>query len=132
MTLQERMLAVYLRQSQLPPEEKAKLRLFLGLLLETFDHDESDDAPAPQKERKAPEETRDDPVPFAEQLIRAIDRRGLSQAAAAKEIGVSDVTIGKILKGNRCSPETMRTVMEWLAKQAVPDASMDSAGAESQ
>ncbi len=132
MTLQEHMLAVYLRQSQLPPEEKAKLRLFLGLLLETFDHDESDDAPAPQKERKAPEETRDDPVPFAEQLIRAIDRRGLSQAAAAKEIGVSDVTIGKILKGNRCSPETMRTVMEWLAKQAVPDASMDSAGAKSQ
>jgi hypothetical protein len=40
MTLQERMVAVYLRQAKLPPEEKDKLRLFLGLLLTTFDEEE--------------------------------------------------------------------------------------------
>ena len=40
MTLQERMVAVYLRQAKLPPEEKDKLRLFLGLLLETFEEEE--------------------------------------------------------------------------------------------
>ena len=44
MTLQERMIAVYLRQANLPPEEKGKLRLFLGLLLETM---EKDDREAP-------------------------------------------------------------------------------------
>lgn len=40
MTLQERMIAVYLRQANLPPEEKGKLRLFLGLLLETMEEDD--------------------------------------------------------------------------------------------
>ena len=40
MTLQERMVAVYLRQANLPPEEKGKLRLFLGLLLETMEEEE--------------------------------------------------------------------------------------------
>ena len=40
MTLQERMVAVYLRQAKLPPEEKDKLRLFLGLLLTTLDEEE--------------------------------------------------------------------------------------------
>ena len=40
MTLQERMTAVYLRQANLPKEEKDKLRLFLGLLLETMDPEE--------------------------------------------------------------------------------------------
>ena len=40
MTLQERMVAVYLRQAKLPPEEKDKLRLFLGLLLETLNEEE--------------------------------------------------------------------------------------------
>ena len=40
MTLQERMTAVCLRQANLPKEEKDKLRLFLGLLLETMDPEE--------------------------------------------------------------------------------------------
>ena len=40
MTLQERMIAVYLRQAKLPPEEKDKLKLFLGLLLETLEEEE--------------------------------------------------------------------------------------------
>ena len=40
MTLQERMVAVYLRQAKLPPEEKDKLRLFLGLLLTTLEEEE--------------------------------------------------------------------------------------------
>ena len=40
MTLHERMTAVYLRQANLPKEEKDKLRLFLGLLLETMDPEE--------------------------------------------------------------------------------------------
>ena len=40
MTLQERMVAVYLRQAKLPSEEKDKLRLFLGLLLATLDEEE--------------------------------------------------------------------------------------------
>ena len=40
MTLQERMIAVYLRQAKLPPEEKDKLKLFLGLLLETLEKEE--------------------------------------------------------------------------------------------
>ena len=43
MTLQERMIATYLRQANLPPEEKMKLKLFLGLLLVTFDSDPSDE-----------------------------------------------------------------------------------------
>ncbi len=43
MTLQERMIATYLRQANLPPEEKVKLKLFLGLLLVTFDTDPSDE-----------------------------------------------------------------------------------------
>lgn len=43
MTLQERMIATYLRQANLPPEEKMKLKLFLGLLLVTFDTDPSDE-----------------------------------------------------------------------------------------
>jgi len=43
MTLQERMIAAYLRQAILPPEEKMKLKLFLGLLLVTFDSDPSDE-----------------------------------------------------------------------------------------
>ena len=43
MTLQERMIAAYLRQAVLPPEEKMKLKLFLGLLLVTFDSDPSDE-----------------------------------------------------------------------------------------
>lgn len=40
MTLQERMIAVYLRQANLSPEEKGKLRLFLGLLLETMEEED--------------------------------------------------------------------------------------------
>ena len=132
MTLQERMIAVYLRQANLPPEEKAKLKLFLALLIQTYDHDESDDdASPPPKERQTPKEARDEPVPFAERLIRAIDKRGLSQREAAREIGVSDVTIGKILKGHRCSPETTRLVREWAQKQIAPDASTDTEAEES-
>ena len=34
------MIAVYLRQAKLPPEEKDKLKLFLGLLLETLEEEE--------------------------------------------------------------------------------------------
>ena len=40
MTLQERMVAVYLRQAKLPEAEKDKLRLFLGLLLTTLEEEE--------------------------------------------------------------------------------------------
>lgn len=40
MTLQERMVAVYLRQAKLPEAEKDKLRLFLGLLLTTLEKEE--------------------------------------------------------------------------------------------
>lgn len=47
MTLQERMIAVYLRQANLPPEEKGKLRLFLGLLLETMEEEDTTTPPAP-------------------------------------------------------------------------------------
>lgn len=36
MTLQERMIQAYLRQSELPQSEKEKLKLFLVLLDETY------------------------------------------------------------------------------------------------
>lgn len=48
MTLQERMIAAYLRQANLLPEEKMKLKLFLGLLLVTFDTDCLGWAPIPE------------------------------------------------------------------------------------
>lgn len=65
MTLQERMIAVYLRQAKLPPEEKDKLKLFLGLLLETLEEEEPwerklrEDASAEQSraEQSPPPET---------------------------------------------------------------------------
>lgn len=51
MTLQERMVAVYLRQAKLPEAEKDKLRLFLGLLLTTLEKEE----PWEMELRAAPE-----------------------------------------------------------------------------
>ena len=51
MTLQERMVAVYLRQAKLPEAEKDKLRLFLGLLLTTLEEEE----PWEKELRAAPE-----------------------------------------------------------------------------
>ena len=70
MTLQERMIAVYLRQAKLPPEEKDKLKLFLGLLLDTLEEEEPwerklrEDASAEQSraEQSRAEQSRAEPA----------------------------------------------------------------------
>ena len=64
MTLQERMIAVYLRQANLPPEEKGKLRLFLGLLLETMQEDETTEQSRAEQSR-AEQSRRRRPLPLA-------------------------------------------------------------------
>lgn len=128
MTLQERMTAVYLRQANLPKEEKDKLRLFLGLLLETMDPEEdweketqdpiaAGDRAAPTREETADAETEDGDGaagtlsgdahgkeekgrekvidPLADRLLRLMEREGLSQGAAAREITKTGTAVGQ-------------------------------------
>ena len=128
MTLQERMTAVYLRQANLPKEEKDKLRLFLGLLLETMDPEEdweketqdpiaAGDRAAPTREETADAETeagdgaantlsgdahgkeekgREKVIdPLADRLLRLMEKEGLSQGAAAREITKTGTAVGQ-------------------------------------
>lgn len=119
MTLQERMIAAYLRQAVLPPEEKMKLKLFLGLLLVTFDSDPSDEDSTAQHSAPPPPETpatafstaspplpagdvkpssakvpggegeAKTPDPLATGLLAALDRKGLSLEEAAGPAHIS-------------------------------------------
>lgn len=156
MTLQERMTAVYLRQANLPKEEKDKLRLFLGLLLETMDPEEdweketqdpiaaggradltreeaADAEPeagdgaastlsgdAHGKEEKGREKGID---PLADRLLRLMEREGLSQGAAAKEITkscgtVTQGTISTFINGVKTpKPETREKILRWCCQK---------------
>lgn len=143
MTLQERMIAVYLRQAKLPEVEREKLRLFLGLLLETMDEDESDEgpfpaAPAPEAGKAEPavqngaaEETpvappaaperkgqeRKPEHPFVSRILRILERRELGVLKAASEIGISDATLKKILRGETEPRETTMAMLEqWISR----------------
>lgn len=146
MTLQERMIAVYLRQAKLPEVEREKLRLFLGLLLETMDEDESDEdpfpaAPAPEAGKtgpavqdgaagqapaavtpEAPEKRagtgRGPEHPFVSRILRIMERRELSKLRTAKEIGISDVGLAAILEGrNRPRKDTEDLIERWLIRE---------------
>lgn len=156
MTLQERMTAVYLRQANLPKEEKDKLRLFLGLLLETMDPEEdweketqdpiaagdraettreetADAAPeagdgaagtlsgdANGKEEKGREKVID---PLADRLLRLMEREGLSQGAAAREItktgtAVGQSTISDFINGVRAPKgKKLEAISRWCCQK---------------
>ena len=58
MTLQERMIAAYLRQVNLPPEEKIKLKLFLVLLDETYQEEPQSRAEQSRAEQSRAEQSR--------------------------------------------------------------------------
>lgn len=145
MTLQERMIAVYLRQAKLPEVEREKLRLFLGLLLETMDEDESDEGPFPAAAAPAPKAgetgpavqngaTEETPVappaaperkgqerkpehPFVSRILRIMERRELSKLRTAGEIGISDVGLAAILEGrNRPRKDTEDLIERWLSR----------------
>lgn len=139
MTLQERMIAVYLRQAKLPEVEREKLRLFLGLLLETMDEDESDEgpfpaAPAPKAGETGPavqngaaEETPVAPErkgqewkpehPFVSRILRILERRELGILKAASEIGISDATLKNFLQGATEPREaTMAMLEQWISR----------------
>ena len=58
MTLQERMIAAYLRQANLPPEEKIKLKLFLVLLDETYQEEPQSRAEQSRAEQSRAEHPR--------------------------------------------------------------------------
>lgn len=130
MTLQERMVAVYLRQAKLPPEEKDKLRLFLGLLLETFEEEKEWEKgirveAAPQGLSVQFEGEPLDPAeqrvadPLAGALIEALDRLGMSPESpeAEKYFGVRSNVLQKLLAG-----ETIRKDSRERIRQRVQDA----------
>lgn len=175
MTLQERMTAVYLRQANLPKEEKDKLRLFLGLLLETMDPEEDwekepQDPPvaveagiqpgtgrnmareetaaeAPEagdgaagtlsgdahgKEEKGREKGID---PLADRLLRLMEREGLSQGAAAREItktgtAVGQSTISDFINGVRMPKgKKLEAISRWCCQK---ERAAGTAGADEQ
>lgn len=168
MTLQERMTAVYLRQANLPKEEKDKLRLFLGLLLETMDPEEDWEketqdpiaaggwadltreetaAAEPEagdgaastlsgdahgKEEKGREKVID---PLADRLLRLMEREGLSQGAAAREITKSGVvvsqgTISAFVNGVRTpNGKTLEAISRWCCQK---ERAVGTAGADEQ
>lgn len=120
MTLQERMVAVYLRQAMLPPEEKDKLRLFLGLLLTTLDTEEAwekemraeaaPSAPAMRFEGEGREKV---PDPLEEAGASAPDAGRSSEDAHGEEPGMKDPLVYEVLE---------RMEQEKLSKNKVLDA----------
>lgn len=102
MTLQERMVAVYLRQAKMPPEEKDKLRLFLGLLLETFEEEEPW-----EKELRVAD-------PLAGALIEALDRLGMSPESpeAEKYFGIRSSVLQKLLKGENIRHDSRARILQ--------------------
>lgn len=145
MTLQERMIAVYLRQAKLPEVEREKLRLFLGLLLETMDEDESDEGPFPAAPAPAPEAGKTGPAvqngaeeetpvapptapeqkgqerkpehPFVSRILRIMERREMGILKAASEIGISDATLKNFLRGETEPREaTMAMLEQWISR----------------
>ena len=168
MTLQERMTAVYLRQANLPKEEKDKLWLFLGLLLETMDPEEdweketqdpiaAGDRAAPTREETADaapeagdgaagtlsgdahgkeEKGREKVIdPLADRLLRLMEREGLSQGAAAREItktgtAVGQSTISDFINGVRTPKgKKLEAISQWCCQK---ERAAGTAGADEQ
>ena len=83
MTLQERMIQAYLRQSELPQSEKEKLKLFLVLLDETYREEgeetasregKSENQTLPPRKNQTTQVSDD---PFARSLLSTLEKLGL-------------------------------------------------------
>ena len=128
MTLQERMVAVHLRQAKLPPEEKDKLRLFLGLLLETFEKEEEWENDNPSVScadsslcTREPLDPAEQKVadPLARALIEALDKLGMSPESpeAEKYFGIRSSVLQKLLEGENIRKDSRERI-----RQRVQDA----------
>ena len=133
MTLQERMIAVYLRQAKLPPEEKDKLKLFLGLLLETLEEEEPweqkmrEDASAEQSraEQSRAEQSRAEqsPPPETPATTFSVDPEtpdGAASTSSAPVHGVDENT------ANDPFSETLMEVMEKSSNDPFAEALLEA------
>lgn len=115
--LQMRMTERYLRSTNLPDVEKARLRLFLELLLETFDQQEESPEETPPEGR--PVEV-DNSISFPNRLRMIMDRRRLSQAKAADLIGVQQWHICSFLAGKRLAAAPTEKILRWIEHESRP------------
>ena len=94
MTLQERMVAVYLRQAKLPPEEKDKLQLFLGLLLETLNEEEAweRELDRPSEEHSTAQHSTPPAMPATTFSVDPETPDGAASASSAPVHGVDEET----------------------------------------
>lgn len=136
MTLQERMVAVYLRQAKLPPEEKDKLKLFLTLLLETFEEEEPWEKEIRQQVREdrqkenageantpPPKSAPETPAttfsgkptdPFAEALLAALDKLGMTPESreAEKYFGIRASVLEKAVAGEVIRRDSRERILQ--------------------
>lgn len=126
--LQMRMTERYLRSTNLPDVEKARLRLFLELLLETFDQQEDPPEETPPEvetvppiKQGPPPEGRpvevDNSISFPDRLRMIMDRRRLSQAKTADLIGVQQWHICSFLAGKRLASAPTERILHWITHE---------------
>lgn len=129
--LQMRMTERYLRSTNLPDVEKARLRLFLELLLETFDQQEDSPEEAPPEvetvppvKQGPPPEGRtvevDNSISFPDRLRMIMDGRRLSQAKTADLIGVQQWHICSFLAGKRLAAAPTEKILRWIEHESRP------------
>ena len=127
--LQMRMTERYLRSTNLPDVEKARLRLFLELLLETFDQQEDSPEETPPEvetvlppvKQGPPPEGRtvevDNAVSFPDRLRMIMAGRRLSQAKTAELIGVQQWHICSFLAGKRLAAAPTEKILHWITHE---------------
>lgn len=127
--LQMRMTERYLRSTNLPDVEKARLRLFLELLLETFDQQEDSPEETPPEvetvppvKQGPPPEGRpvkvDNSVSFPDRLRMIMAGRRLSQAQTADLIGVQQWHICSFLAGKRLAAVSTEKILDWIEHES--------------
>lgn len=126
--LQMRMTERYLQSINLSDGKKARLRLFLELLLDTLDQQEDppEETPpevgtVPPVKRGPPPKGRpgkvDNSVSFPDRLRMIMARRRLSQAKTADLIGVQQWHICSFLAGKRLAAAPTERILRWITDE---------------
>ena len=106
-----RVVELYLGGAALPPEEKARLQLCMGIVIGILDPDAvrpvpavPPDAPLPEPEEKPPAPPKQEggePHPFAVRLLDWMRANQKNCSRVAADLGVNPNTLRDVLRGRR-------------------------------